>query len=475
MHIISYRGPNAAGGVSNALTQITNYPNVGNWLYIRDNALLQSHRDSTTPILNLEETLCTGHYRYCNNYLWPILHELGQYAHYSEHDHQCYLACNKTIALKLSMLNWHEKNKPGNIDGYFINDYQFASLPAALSRSDTFLFWHVPWPRQVAAEHLPALKEIAVGLLHTQLVGFHTDEYRNNFLDFISSYLPNCRIDAEHKRISFFDPLTQKLHQTQVLVAPLGLDLEYWTRSCKLASTAAAEQPPGALPFILSVDRADYTKGIKERLAAIDKFFENHSEWREKIYFRQIGTRSREGLPEFDRYWRDCHHLKDAINQRWSTTQWCPVEWNEKAINSFELAKIYGQATVMLVTPWRDGLNLTAKEYVACQASRAGVLALSKGTGAWQELGPHSILASPENPAVLAETIAACLELTDTERYRRMCSLKETLADNTLTQWWQVFLQACAAVQNSKHQRHKYDLATGTANKAKTQLRTNTA
>lgn len=475
MHIISYRGPNAAGGVSTALSQIANYPNVGSWLYICDNELLKSNQSLTSSLLQMDEVLCDGHYRYCNNYLWPILHEMEQYAHYSEHEHQCYSAFNEAIAHRLSSFNCRERKKTSDVEGFFINDYQFALLPATLTRTaDAFFFWHVPWPKTVAQKHIFALKEIASGLLKANLIGFHTDEYRHNFLNFISNYFPQCRLDKHGMEISFIDSGTEKLHQTRLLVAPLGLNTEYWNKLGKSGNLGAATQPPGnGEAFILSVDRADYTKGILERLKAIDIFFEKHAEWRERIYFRQIGTRSREGSPAFDLYWQDCHRLKDKINKRWGTSQWQPVVWSDEPVNSRQLAQIYRQATVMLVTPWRDGLNLTAKEYVASQIRSAGVLILSAGAGSWHELGRHCIPGNPQEPSALAAAIADSLSLPEAERYQRMRSLKENLMSNTLPQWWQLFYQACVNVRNTH--RQKNELTTNLINKTKTKLRTNTA
>jgi trehalose 6-phosphate synthase len=194
-------------------------------------------------------------------------------------------------------------------------------------------------------------------------------------------------------------------------------------------------------PFILSVDRADYTKGVIDRIKAIDCLLENHPEWAGRIVFAQICGKTRTGLQSFDGYWDDSHRLYKELCEKWGSESWQPLIWIESSFSSAELAKIYRSAEAMLVNAVRDGLNLTAKEFVACQDQRAGVLALSKGTGAYYELGSHTVNVEPGNVRQIADSIHSGLMMGAHERAWRMAMLKDKVKSNSLSGWWYRFSQ----------------------------------
>jgi trehalose 6-phosphate synthase/phosphatase len=175
-------------------------------------------------------------------------------------------------------------------------------------------------------------------------------------------------------------------------------------------------------------------------MRAIDMFFERHPQWIGKIVFAQISGKTRPGLHAFDEYWQECRQLHHRLTQRWSTDGWEPLLWIEKSYGSAELATIYNSASLMLVNAVRDGLNLTAKEYVGCQSNvNPGVLALSNGTGAWHELGTHCVTLKPSDPLHIADGIATALSMEQYERVWRMTVLKERVRANTLSRWWYTF------------------------------------
>ncbi len=438
MQILSYRGPSAPGGVSSAITQIFEQENSSNeWWFIDGDRLICKGVDDEDTDYALDSNLIENHYKYCNNFLWPVLHDLPQFAHYSQQERLCYKAFNSGIAFRL-------RNATSGTNGFFVNDYQFALMPKLLKNAtESFVFWHIPWPKYVNPEHVDAMTEIAAGLLHANVVGFHTDEYRQNFFNFVTDHMTQFNVQNSDHTIKLIDKTSYRSHSTKFVCAPLGIDSEHWSDLANLGNLRQQIFTPPDMPIILSVDRADYTKGLAERFTAIECFFEKYPQWQQKVSFLQLGTRSRQGLPEFDRYWQNCQERQTSLNSHRATGNWQPLVWTDEPRSGAELAALYSKAAVMLVSPVRDGLNLTAKEFVACQKSHPGVLGLSRGAGAFKELGNGCVELDPHNPEAFAHAIAQCLSMSDREKAIRAHEMKESLAANSLTRWWQLFDQQC--------------------------------
>lgn len=443
MQILSYRGPSAPGGVASAVTQIFEQENSSSeWWFIEGESLICKSAQGEDTNYVLETTLIENHYRYCNNFLWPVLHDLPEFAHYTEEERLSYKAFNSGIAFRLRSVEKDSRS------GIFVNDYQFALMPNLLKHSlDCFVFWHIPWPKFVRPEHIEAMTEVATGLLHAKVVGFHTDEYRENFFRFVHHHMPQFKVLNSDHTINFFDKSTYRTHSTKFVSAPLGIDSDRWSCLANLRSLRQEIPTPPGIPMILSVDRTDYTKGVAERFDAIDRFFEKFPEWQQKVSFLQLGTRSRQGLPEFDRYWQICHERFTALNSTRAVGGWQPLVWTDVPRTGGELANLYSKASVMLVSPIRDGLNLTAKEYVACQKVRPGVLGLSRGAGAFHELGRGCVELDPLDPDAFACSIARCLTMSESEKYTRTQIMKESLVSNSLARWWETFEQHCRLTQ----------------------------
>lgn len=438
MRMLSYRGPCAAGGVSSSLTQIFDYQRSDDeWWFIHDDSLHLRNKFEQEVGFSLDAELVSKHYRYCNNYLWPLLHDLPEFATYSENERSAYHDFNAIVSFLLKA-----RCKAG-FEDCFVNDYQFAITPKLLSsHSNSYVFWHVPWPGDVPVEHVEALIEVALGLLGARVIGFHTDVYLKNFFRFVACHLPSYRVNYRDKSIAS----TNKgiVRQTQFVVAPLGIDADRWNSlSWSDKSDHATIVGANSLPYVLSVDRVDYTKGIIQRLEAINCFFDMFPQWREKVTFVQLGTRSRPGLVPFDRYWEACRERYLKINQSFSSKDWKPIIWTDAPRTAEQVASLYSNANVMLVSPLRDGLNLTAKEFVACQKSKPGVLALSDGAGVWSEIGGDCVDIKPDDTADFAYAISKSLQMDRGERSRRMKRMKQAVSQNTLASWWSSFDEVC--------------------------------
>src|SRR5262249_14994362 len=154
------------------------------------------------------------------------------------------------------------------------------------------------------------------------------------------------------------------------------------------------------------------------------------------VSFMQVCGRSRKGLAAFDQYWDICQSLFNHVNERWGTRDWQPVHWLKESLNAQELSAVYSMSEAMLVNPVRDGLNLTAKEFVACQGDKAGVLLLSPGAGAWHEIGDCALPANPRDTEQCVESISKALGMEIRERRRLNVEARGKLEQASLAKWW---------------------------------------
>lgn len=463
MHIVSYRGPGMAGGVSAALARAwdTNLGSGTQWWHLKHHELnVASGPDAPANyVADIPAEVIEGHYRFCNEFLWPVMHDLAELARFVPQDYYYYQTFNHTLGW--CILRAHAEDPQAD---FFVQDYQMALLPQFMRANAGFrsvVFWHIPWPKSVREDHAPYVAAIARGLLNAQALGFHTEEYAENFLNFVQQHCSEYGCDRESLVAYQKDSVQPAFaagggyalhnirvgrqssemyrHATRMIVAPLGIDFDHWSSLSAQQDNTVWHPALVRTPFVLSVDRADYTKGVSNRIRAVDRFFESHPEWIGKIVFAQVCGKTRAGLDPFENYWNESRALHHELTARWSTDTWQPLLWIEKSFSTPELALAYRTAAAMLVNPVRDGLNLTAKEYVACQGKRPGVLVLSQGAGAWHELGSHSVEARPDDSIQMADAIHQSLSMSSHERAWRMAILKERVRSNTLNKWWHRF------------------------------------
>ncbi|MBA3858348.1 MAG: hypothetical protein C0507_15695 [Cyanobacteria bacterium PR.3.49] len=436
MNILSYRGPSTPGGVSATLSRIIDQSANGQqWWYLHGAQLRKKagKLTSTEEVCQIPFKIIEGHYRYCNEFLWPLMHELPQYATFTESDRSMYKQLNMSYAL-----NVLDVGQSGPRRKAFVNDYQLALCPQFLSNGTqgaVNLFWHIPWPKTVQENFLPYIAEIAKGLLSSDKVGFHIEEYVVNFLLFIDRHLKDCKVDFQSSEVT-----SPNGNVTQVVFHPLGLDSDFWLSKSREESSICLDLNIRSIakkPFVLSVDRADYTKGIFQRLQAIDHFFSHNPDKIGKITFIQVCQKTRAGLSAYDEYWNNCRFLYESINKRWQSPEWQPIVWIDTPVSPNVLAWLYKRAEVMLVSPVYDGLNLTAKEFALC--SKSGVLILSARAGAWNELQEHVLTLRNLRPETISEQLCYALSMSREARFNRMIALKEAVLSNSLANWWHNF------------------------------------
>jgi trehalose-6-phosphate synthase len=198
--------------------------------------------------------------------------------------------------------------------------------------------------------------------------------------------------------------------------------------------------------IVISVERLDYTKGIKERLFAINKFFEKYPIYIKKVIFFQIAVPSRTKIKEYITLKREVDELVGKINGRFGDELWSPINYLYKALPQEKLAALYSIADICLVTPLRDGMNLIAKEYVSCKEEETGVLILSEFAGAFQEMKKYSIPVNPYDIEEVADSINEALNMHGSTKKMNISRLRKIVKKNDIYAWANNFLNYSKAI-----------------------------
>lgn len=356
---------------------------------------------------------------FCNRALWPLFHGLPGRVRYSDQDWLAYVAANAEFAR-------HAYDLVASNGTVWMHDYHLLLAGQAL-RGRGFsgpigLFLHIPFPQSDLFDTLPWADEIITAMLDFDLVGFHTEQWADNFRACVRARGHESRPDIGVLPIG---------------VDPLSFPIEVGNIDRDIAGLSTAL---GDRKLILGVDRLDYAKGIPERLVAFERLLELSSAWRGKVTFVQVSVPSRAEVPEYAELRQQVETLVGRINGRFGEADWVPVRYLYRSYNHRALAQLYRLADVALITPLRDGLNLVAKEFVVAQdASDPGVLVLSRFAGAAVELG-DALLTNPFHPEGLAGDIDRALRMEATERKRRHKLLLASLANKTPQRWASAFI-----------------------------------
>jgi trehalose 6-phosphate synthase len=295
-------------------------------------------------------------------------------------------------------------------------------------------FWHIPWPNPEVFQVFPWKEELLDGLLGNDLLGFHLRFHCQNFLNTVDRTIEG-RVDYER-----FEA-TRGGKTTVVRPFPVSIDYDWHT---SVAASAAVEREMhrwrqqlklrAGQALAIGIDRIDYTKGITERLRALDHFLEEYPEYREQLVFVQIGVPNRTHVRQYQSVDQEIDRLVEDINAKWSTDGWRPIIYFKRWHSQVEMMALHQLADLCLVTSLDDGMNLVAKEFVASRCDDDGVLILSRFTGAAREL-INALLVNPFAVGELAEAIHQALEMPEEERRKRMQKMRGVIAENNIYRW----------------------------------------
>ncbi len=369
------------------------------------------------------------YYGFSNEGLWPLCHVTHTRPVFRESDWRMYRRANEKFADAVV------EELPARAPFVFIQDYHFTLLPRLIKErrpdATVALFWHIPWPNPEVFAICPYQHEILDGMLGCDLVGFHVQYHCNNFLD-TANRLIECRVDAERFSV------VQAQKETFVRAFPISVDADLLgAASPDVESEIERIRREFALEgkiVAVGVDRIDYTKGIKERFLAVDRFLEKNPEYRGRFVFVQIGAPSRTHIKSYHDLSAEIDELVQKINWKHSEDSWAPIIYQKRHFTPEEIRPYYGLADICVVSSLHDGMNLVAKEFVAAAGDRPAVLVLSRFTGAARELA-DAVLVNPYSIEEFAGAIRAAIEMPDGEKRKRLESMRAAVSDNNVYRW----------------------------------------
>jgi trehalose 6-phosphate synthase len=367
---------------------------------------------------------------FANEGLWPLCHIAHTRPIFRASDWECYQRVNEKFAAALL-----EEMEGSDNPVVFVQDYHFALVPRLIkaARPDVrvAIFWHIPWPNPESFGICPWQSKLLEGLLGADLIGFHIPLHCNNFLSTVDRVLES-RTDREHMTAR------RDGHITAVRPYPVSVALddkkpERWTPRTS-REELCKEFGLRCESLIVGVDRMDYTKGVVERLMAVEKFLEEHPFHLERLTMVQIAAPSRTRIPSYAKLQRQVEETVERINERFQTGHWKPILLIERQTSHADVDRWYRAADVCLVTSLHDGMNLVAKEYVAAHDDEDGVLVLSKFTGAATEL-LDALIVNPYDIEGVAEAIHQGLDMSRSERRTRMQRMRRHIMDHNVYGW----------------------------------------
>ncbi|RYP09995.1 hypothetical protein DL764_000924 [Monosporascus ibericus] len=399
-------------------------------------------KHSAHPIF-IDDELADRHYNgFSNSILWPLFHYHPGEITFDENAWEAYTQVNMIFAQAVA-----KDIQDGDL--IWVHDYHLMLLPEMLrnmlrDKKDIKIgfFLHTPFPSSEIYRILPVREELLRGLLHCDLIGFHTYDYARHFLSSCSRILetnttPNG-VDFQGRFVT-------------VGAFPIGIDPEKFTEGLKKPKVqeriAALKRKFDGVKLIVGVDRLDYIKGVPQKLHALEVFLTEHPEWRGKIVLVQVAVPSRGDVEEYQNLRAVVNELVGRINGRFGTVEFMPIHFLHQSVDSDELTALYAVSDICLVTSTRDGMNLVSYEYIATQRDCHGVMILSEFTGAAQSL-TSSLIVNPWNTEEVANAIHDAVTMSPEMREANYRKLEKYVFKYTSAWWGQTFVKELLKINN---------------------------
>ncbi len=373
-----------------------------------------------------------GYYSgFANEGLWPLCHLAHARPTFRASDWEHYRAVNQRFADALC----EEVDSDDPI--VLVQDYHFALAPRLirerLPRATILMFWHIPWPNSEHFGICPWREELLEGMLGASILGFHTRFHCNNFVDAVDHFL-EARIDREQNAV------VQGGRRT--LVRPYPISVEWPVRwleevpppeECRRSVFEELGLPKDA-KLGVGIDRLDYTKGIEERLLAVERLLEQHPDLQGRFTFVQLAAPSRTRIERYQQLNVSIEKLAARINELFGRDDWRPIVLLRQHHEPPAVFRFLRAADVCYVSSLHDGMNLVAKEFVAARSDEQGVLVLSQFTGASREL-TEALVVNPYNVDEASAALAAALEMPPPEQRERMKAMRTYLTEFNVYRW----------------------------------------
>ncbi len=407
-------------------------------------------RYTLKPVYLTSEDIKNYYAGFSNEILWPLFHDMQSHCNFNP----AYWSAYQNVNRKFAQVTAHNTTPD---DYIWVHDYHLFLLAKELRNlginQRIAFFLHIPFPSPDMFNKLPWRRELLKSMLEFDLIGFQTARDRNNFIYCAESLIKELHTDARRQvsTISFQN------REVKVGVFPISVDASGLAAGAggKWVEDRAREIKTCIhdTQLALGVDRMDYSKGLPEKLKALDELFERYPELLGKITLIQIAVPSREEIPEYQRLKSEVTSLISDINGKWGRMGWVPVHYMYRSFNLNELLAYYRAADIALVTPLKDGMNLVAKEYCAAKVDGNGVLVLSEFAGAAAQLYKNSLVVNPYDIESLAGAIYRAYNMRLEERRSRMRRLRNSIRKRNIFWWVDFFLSTSMAEPAAKSGR----------------------
>jgi len=371
------------------------------------------------------------YFGYSNQALWPLMHLAFVRPIIRDNDWSVYKDVNKKFA---SAVYDEIKGKKAVV---FVQDYHLTLVAKYLKELEpriiTLMFWHIPWPTYDIFRILPQKQEILEGLLSYDLLGFHVRYFCSNFLEAVNNELES-KVNCENLSVIY------KGKTTLVRDYPISVDFDGIS---DISSKKGVEESMDSLQeefglkdrkIIAGLDRIDYTKGIIERILGVDKFFDLHPEFKEKVIFIQMGEISRIHISQYKYLNDEINAVVEEVNFKHATDSWKPIVFVRRHLTFNEILAFYRLADACLVTSLHDGMNLVAKEFTSSRIDNKGVLILSRFTGAARQM-KDALLINPYSRIEVAKAIYSAVTMDKEKVKKRMKRLRQNVGRNNIWKW----------------------------------------
>lgn len=388
--------------------------------------------DNMRPVFLTEQEIEEYYEGFSNETLWPNFHYFNQYVVFQDNFWEAYQKVNQKFAKEII-----EVAEPG--DKIWIHDYQLLLLPQMvrkeLPESSIGFFLHIPFPSYESFRTLPWRREILMGMLGADFLGFHTYDDMRHFLSSVNRLagLGNSQGQVNYGgRKILADAL------------PMGIDYDKYAETAASPDTLEREvryrTSLGNQKLILSIDRLDYSKGIPQRLRAFELFLEEHPEFVQKVSILMVVVPSRDQVGKYKELKEEIDLLVGRINGDFSKLNWTPIHYFYRSFPLSALSAFYRMAHVALVTPLRDGMNLVCKEYIASRLDKKGVLILSEMAGSSKELS-DAILINPNDLGQIVSALHEALTMPESKQMKHMEVMQQSVKRYNIHHWVKLFMK----------------------------------
>ena len=390
-------------------------------------------RDRRCEAVHLTESDLEGFYEgFSNKTIWPLFHYFITYTRMKSEDWETYKKVNRAFADKIIKVARED-------DTIWIHDYHLFLVPGMVREEmpdvSIGFFLHIPFPSSEVFRLLPWRDEILHGLMGSDLIGFHTYDYVLHF---------NSSVRRLLGYESFMGSIKTEMRKVKVDAFPISINYDMFIKESSRPEVEEEmrkiRERVGQRRIIMSIDRLDYTKGIPNRLRAYMRFLEKYPEYAEKVTLIMVASPSRIHVDTYKELKREVERLVGELNGKYTSMGWVPVWYIFQSIPYTQLLALYRIADIALITPLRDGMNIIAKEYLACRYDSTGVLILSELAGASKELG-EGLMVNPNNIEEIADSINTALRMDRMKQIQGNSLMRERIRNYDVNRWARDFMQ----------------------------------